>query len=160
MGAVQVGVPPEFPQVDVEELSKVFPYGKLLPIEGRVRVGLRVRLRVRVELRLVGVRGFRMVCCCRSGVKHMAAAAAVAEFSAAPPQPLPQPPPLEPYPPPLHRHPAVVVGGLSFGCGRVVPELGDVDDTAIVAVASVSLGYHDKNDEAQQPKAWDTRDGH
>jgi len=84
---VKVGVPPEFPQVDVEELSKVFPYGKLLPIE-------------------------------------------------------------------------VVVGGLSFGCGRVVPELGDVDDTAIVAVASVSLGYHDKNDEAQQPKAWDTRDGH
>jgi len=84
---VKVGVPPEFPQVDVEELSKIFPYGKLLPIE-------------------------------------------------------------------------VVVGGLSFGCGRVVPELGDVDDTAIVAVASVSLGYHDKNDEAQQPRAWDTRDGH
>lgn len=50
---VKLGVPPEFPEVDVEEVARVFPYGKLLPIE-------------------------------------------------------------------------VVTGGLTFGCGRVVPELGDV----------------------------------
>ena len=54
----------------------------------------------------------------------------------------------------------VTVGGLTFGCGRVVPELGDVDDTAIVAVAAVSLGYHDASDTSDKPPAWDTRDGH
>jgi uncharacterized protein (TIGR02058 family) len=48
---VKLGVPAEFPTVDLEELASVFPYGRLLPIE-------------------------------------------------------------------------VVVGGLTFGCGRVVPELG------------------------------------
>ena len=67
---VKLGVPPDYPEVDVDELAKVFPYGKLLPIE-------------------------------------------------------------------------VVTGGLTFGSGRVVPELGDEDDTAIVAVAAVSLGYHE-----------------
>ena len=57
---VKIGVPPEFPSVDLEQLASVFPYGRLLPIE-------------------------------------------------------------------------VVVGGLTFGSGRVVPELGDTDDTAIVS---------------------------
>ena len=54
----------------------------------------------------------------------------------------------------------VTAGGLTFGCGRVVPALGDVDDTAIVAVAAVSLGYHDESDESTSPRTWDTRDGH
>ena len=84
---VKLGVPPDYPEVDVDELAKVFPYGKLLPIE-------------------------------------------------------------------------VVTGGLTFGSGRVVPELGDEDDTAIVAVAAVSLGYHEPSDAASTPPRWDTRDGH
>ena len=50
---VKLGVPAEFSEVDLDEVARVFPYGKLLPIE-------------------------------------------------------------------------VVTGGLTFGCGRVVPELGDV----------------------------------
>ena len=84
---VKLGVPPEYPFVDLEEVAKVFPYGRLMPIE-------------------------------------------------------------------------VVLGGLTFGCGRIVPELGDEDDTAIIACAAVSLGYHDKTEADQIPKAWDTRDGH
>jgi uncharacterized protein (TIGR02058 family) len=66
----KLGVPAEYPQVDLDDVAKAFPYGKLLPIE-------------------------------------------------------------------------VVSGGLTFGCGRIVPELGDTDDTAIVAVAVISIGYHD-----------------
>jgi len=54
----------------------------------------------------------------------------------------------------------VVPGGLTFGCGRIVPELGDADDTALVVVAAVSIGYHDATDPATQPARWDTRDGH
>jgi uncharacterized protein (TIGR02058 family) len=54
----------------------------------------------------------------------------------------------------------VVPGGLTFGCGRIVPELGDVDDTAIVAVCAVSLGYFDPSDAAIKPRAWKTTDGH
>ena len=54
----------------------------------------------------------------------------------------------------------VVPGGLTFGSGRVVTELGDEDDTAIVACAAVSLGYHDASDASTAAKAWDTRDGH
>ena len=84
---VRVGVPPEFPEVDVEEIARVFPYGRLLPVD-------------------------------------------------------------------------VTVGGLTFGCGRVVPALGDVDDTAIIAVAAVSLGYHEPTDDSHKPRTWDTRDGH
>ena len=84
---VKVGVPPEFPHADVDEIARVFPYGRLLPID-------------------------------------------------------------------------VTVGGLTFGCGRVVPELGDADDTAIVAVAAVSLGYNDPTDASVTPRTWDTRDGH
>ena len=84
---VKLGVPPEFPEVDTDEIARVFPYGRLLPIE-------------------------------------------------------------------------VTVGGLTFGCGRVVPALGDVDDTAIVAVAALSLGYHDPSDASEKPRSWDTRDGY
>ena len=84
---VKIGVPAEFPEVDVEEIARVFPYGRLLPID-------------------------------------------------------------------------VVPGGLTFGCGRVVPALGDVDDTAIVAVAAVSLGYQDPDDDSDKPRTWDTRDGY
>ena len=84
---VKLGVPSQFSEVDLDEVARVFPYGKLLPIE-------------------------------------------------------------------------VTTGGLTFGCGRVVTELGDEDDTAIVAVAAVSLGYHDPSDAALSPRTWDTRDGH
>ena len=54
----------------------------------------------------------------------------------------------------------VVPGGLSFGCGRVVPELGDEDDTALVVVAATSIGFHDPTDPATRPATWDTREGH
>ena len=84
---VKLGVPPEYPEVDVEEIARVFPYGRLLPVD-------------------------------------------------------------------------ITVGGLTFGCGRVVPALGDTDDTAIVAVAALSLGYHDRTDQSDKPRTWDTRDGH
>jgi uncharacterized protein (TIGR02058 family) len=30
---VKLGVPPEFPEVDVDEIARVFPYGQLLPVE-------------------------------------------------------------------------------------------------------------------------------
>ena len=83
---LKLGVPPDT-FVDTDEVAKVFPYGRLLPIE-------------------------------------------------------------------------VTTGGLAFGCGRVVTELGDEDDTAIVAVAAVSLGYHDPSDASLSPRTWDTRDGH
>jgi uncharacterized protein (TIGR02058 family) len=35
----------------------------------------------------------------------------------------------------------IVVGGLSFSTGRVVEELGDLDDMAICVAAAVSIGY-------------------
>ena len=84
---VKVGVPAEYAQVDTAEIERVFPYGRMLPIE-------------------------------------------------------------------------VVAGGLTFGSGRVVPELGDDDDTAIVAVAAVSLGYYEPSDPSRKPRLWNTRDGH
>ena len=86
---VKLGVPAEALHVDLDEVAKVFPYGKLLPID-------------------------------------------------------------------------VVPGGLAYGSGRVVTELGDADgdDTALVAVACVSIGYHDPTDESTRPATWDTRDGH
>jgi uncharacterized protein (TIGR02058 family) len=37
----------------------------------------------------------------------------------------------------------MVVGGLSFSTGRLVPELGDSDDMAICVNACVSIGYND-----------------
>lgn len=83
---VKLGVPSEAPDVDLDEVAKVFPYGQLLPIE-------------------------------------------------------------------------VVPGGLAFGSGRVVPELGDTDDTALVVCACVSIGFHDPA-EGDAPRVWSTRDGH
>ncbi len=66
----------------------------------------------------------------------------------------------------------VVTGGLTYGCGRVVPELGDADDTAVVVCAAVSIGYHDPTDAASQEtggqnsastqgrhRTWNTEDG-
>ena len=58
----------------------------------------------------------------------------------------------------------VVAGGLTYGSGRVVPELGDEDDTAVVVVAAVSIGYDSGSGGEERagfrPKTWDTRDGH
>ena len=54
----------------------------------------------------------------------------------------------------------VVAGGLSYGSGRLVTELGDKDDTAIVAVAAVSIGYNDRNVSHTGRKVYDTRDGY
>ena len=64
----------------------------------------------------------------------------------------------------------IVPGGLTYGSGRVVPELGDEDDTAVVVNVAVSIGY-DSGERSTgtaangpaasfQPKTWDTRDGH
>ena len=36
----------------------------------------------------------------------------------------------------------MVVGGLSFSTGRLVPELGDSDDMAVCVAACVSIGYN------------------
>ena len=47
-----------------------------------------------------------------------------------------------------------------------VPELGDEDDTAIVVVAAVSVGYDSGTERPEDapaglnPKKWDTRDGY
>mmetsp|Transcript_38097 Transcript_38097/g.87180 ORF Transcript_38097/g.87180 Transcript_38097/m.87180 type:complete len:181 (+) Transcript_38097:194-736(+) len=54
----------------------------------------------------------------------------------------------------------IVTGGLTYGCGRVVSELGDVDDLAVIVVAAVSIGYHDPTDSSKEHKKFDTRDGH
>jgi len=40
----------------------------------------------------------------------------------------------------------MVVGGLSFSTGRLVPELGDTDDLAICVAACVSIGYNNNQD--------------
>lgn len=37
----------------------------------------------------------------------------------------------------------VIPGGLTYASGRVVTELGDTDDTAVIVAAAVSIGYHD-----------------
>ena len=39
----------------------------------------------------------------------------------------------------------MVVGGLSFSTGRLVPELGDIDDSAICVAACVSIGYNNQS---------------
>lgn len=58
----------------------------------------------------------------------------------------------------------VVPGGLTYGSGRVVPELGDDDDTAVVVACAISIGYDSgerrDGDAAFNPRTWDTRDGH
>jgi uncharacterized protein (TIGR02058 family) len=52
-----------------------------------------------------------------------------------------------------------VIGGLTFNSGRVVPELGDTDDTAVIVAAAISIGYHDP-DGADGHKIYSTADGH
>ena len=54
----------------------------------------------------------------------------------------------------------VVTGGLTYGSGRVVAELGDQDDTAIIVCAAVSIGYYDPNEPGATHKTFDTRDGY
>lgn len=47
----------------------------------------------------------------------------------------------------------VVVGGLSFFTGRIVPELGDANDVGIAVMACVTIGYnenYDDNENAEQ----------
>ena len=53
----------------------------------------------------------------------------------------------------------VVTGGLTYGSGRVVSELGDTDDTAIIVAAAVSIGYHDPSFKGEGHVIHDTRDG-
>ena len=54
----------------------------------------------------------------------------------------------------------VVPGGLTYGCGRVVPELGDQDDTAVVVAAAVSIGYDDGGGASEGHRTYNTRDGY
>jgi uncharacterized protein (TIGR02058 family) len=44
----------------------------------------------------------------------------------------------------------MVVGGLSFSTGRLVPELGDSDDMAVCVAACVSIGYNDGNSNSKK----------
>ena len=82
---LKLGVPPDT-FVDTDEVAKVFPYGRLLPIE-------------------------------------------------------------------------VTAGGLSYGSGRVVSELGDEDDVALVVCAAVSIGYEAEGEGAER-RVWRTDEGH
>ena len=84
-GLLKLGVPPET-FVDTDEVAKVFPYGRLLPIE-------------------------------------------------------------------------VTPGGLSYGSGRIVSELGDEDDVALVVCAAVSIGYEAEGEGAER-RVWRTDEGH
>lgn len=45
----------------------------------------------------------------------------------------------------------MVVGGLSFSTGRLVPELGDTDDLAICVAACVSIGYNNQSTNSGNP---------
>lgn len=116
---VRLGVPPEFPHVDLEEIARAS--AGLDPPGLRIPASFLPSFLAHIGRRL-----------CSAGVFPYGRLLPV----------------------------DVTVGGLTFGCGRVVPQLGDVDDTAIVAVAAVSLGYHDASDASDKPKTWDTRDGH
>jgi len=57
----------------------------------------------------------------------------------------------------------MVVGGLSFHTGRIVRELGDVDDMAVCVAACVSIGYDSgkrgDNESTITHKQHDTKDG-
>lgn len=57
----------------------------------------------------------------------------------------------------------IVVGGLSFATGRLVPELGDSDDMAVCVAACVSIGYNNngnkKNSTAAEHNIYSTKDG-
>eukprot|EP00985_Skeletonema_marinoi_P015987 scaffold8445_cov145-Skeletonema_marinoi.AAC.3 len=53
-----------------------------------------------------------------------------------------------------------VVGGLTFNTGRIVRELGDVDDLAVCVAACVSIGYDSGKREGKEIHAMhDTKDG-
>jgi uncharacterized protein (TIGR02058 family) len=52
----------------------------------------------------------------------------------------------------------MVVGGLSFPTGRLVPELGDDNEDAICVAASVSIGYNDGS-LRDQHQVYSTKDG-
>ncbi|KAL3795911.1 hypothetical protein HJC23_002182 [Cyclotella cryptica] len=56
-----------------------------------------------------------------------------------------------------------VVGGLSFHTGRIVRELGDIDDMAVCVAACVSIGYDSgergDNESTMNHKQHDTKDG-
>ncbi len=58
----------------------------------------------------------------------------------------------------------VVVGGLSFSTGRLVPELGDSDDMAVCVAACVSIGYNNGtskwNTSTGSHTVYSTKDGH
>ncbi|CAB9515352.1 Conserved hypothetical protein (Lin0512_fam) [Seminavis robusta] len=56
----------------------------------------------------------------------------------------------------------IVPGGLDFGTGRVVEELGDTNDKAVCVVACVSIGYGEPDDEngATLHKTYNTKDGY
>lgn len=57
----------------------------------------------------------------------------------------------------------MVVGGLSFHTGRIVRELGDLDDMAVCVAACVSIGYDSgkrgDNESTITHKPHDTKDG-
>ncbi|KAL7510262.1 hypothetical protein ACHAXN_007250 [Cyclotella atomus] len=57
----------------------------------------------------------------------------------------------------------VVVGGLSFHTGRIVRELGDVDDMAVCVASCVSIGYdsgkRSEGGSGTLHKLYDTNDG-
>ena len=52
----------------------------------------------------------------------------------------------------------VVVGGLSFHTGRLVPELGDDNDLAVCVAACVSIGYNNGSSDGTH-KVYSTKDG-
>jgi uncharacterized protein (TIGR02058 family) len=58
----------------------------------------------------------------------------------------------------------VTVGGLEFATGRVVEELGDVDDVGICVAACISIGYDSESDDAKDRatahKTYSTKDGY
>lgn len=60
----------------------------------------------------------------------------------------------------------IEVGGLSFPTGRVVEELGDVDDVGICVAACVTLGYADGKESSSDDdnktihKTFNTKDGY
>ena len=53
----------------------------------------------------------------------------------------------------------VALGGLNFATGRVVTELGDVDDIGVTVSAAVTIGWDDGS-ERDAHLTFDTRNGH
>lgn len=57
----------------------------------------------------------------------------------------------------------MVVGGLSFSTGRLVPELGDSNDMAVCVAACVSIGYNDGTTnkvDSTKHTVYSTKDGY